>query len=407
MGLLDGVRVLDLGRIIACPFMGMLLADLGAEVIRVEGSAGGSDRRPEDWLRVRDRYSGHLTPAGDSYFFANLNRNKKAISLNFERNERAREMLWKLVKHSTVLIENFSLKAAEFMGITYDNLKAIKPDIILAHVSSFGRTGPYSHRIGLDAVAKALSGSMSITGPPGPPNRDPISYIDYTTGALATVGVLSALYHWQRTGQGQMVDATLLQTAITYMAPNISAWETGGLLRKQSGNRGYWMGPVNLYETKDGKWVYLGIFTNAIWRRFCRFIGREDLATAPEFYDELDRWEYRDIIDPIVSEWAVSQTAEELIAVAEKIPVPCGLCQNIPEVAHDPQVKEQEMLITVPSPDGSDEVLVSNPPLQMSATPLKIERSFPAIGQHNEEIYCGLLGYSKEDLIKLKEAGVI
>ena len=406
-GLLDGIRVLDLGRIIAAPFRGMLLADLGAEVIRVERSSGGTDRHPEDWQAVMKKYPGHLTTSGDSHHFINLNRNKKAISLNLEGNEKAREILWELAKHSNVLIENFSPQAVESIGITYEHLKAIKPDIILVHVSCFGPAGPYSHRIGLDAVAKALSGSMAMTGPPGPPNRDPISYIDYNTGALAAVGVLGALYHWQRTGQGQMIDAVLLQTALTYTAPFVAEWETGGLLREQTGNRGYRMGPVDLYETKDGRWVYLGIFTNAIWKRFCRFIGREDLATDPRFRDELDRWEYRHILDPVAKEWVASQTAEEVIATAEKIPIPTGICYEQDEVAHDPQVKAREMLTEVPLPDGSGNVVVTGIPLEMSGTPLKIERSFPAIGQHNEEIYCGLLGYSREVLTKLKEEGVI
>ena len=396
-GALDGIRVLELGRFVACPFCGMLLADLGAEVIRVERSTGGEDR-----------FLGLPTPnSKDSYTFVNQNRNKKAISLNFERNDKAKEILNELVKRSDVVTENFSPEAAKAMGITYDNFKTIKPDIIFAHISGFGSTGPYSHRIGFDMVAKAMSGSMAISGFPGDPCRDQIYYIDYSTACLTTVGVLAALYHRQRTGQGQMINTALLQTAVTYMAPYIGEWETGKRLRKQVGNRGYWVGPCDLYKTKDGRWVMLAIITNSIWRRFCKFIGREDLATGPKFHNDLARWEHRDIIDPIVSQWVASQTAEEVIATAEKIPIPCGICYKHTEVAHDPQVKALEMLTEVPSPDGSSKVLVTGPPLRMSETPPKIERSFPAIGQYNEEIYCGLLGYSHEDLVKLKEEGAI
>ena len=395
-GPLNGIRVLDLGRFIACPFCGLLLADLGAEVIRVERSTGGIDRA-----------YGLLAPSGDNYSFVANNRNKKAISLNFERDNKAREILYELVKHSDVLIENFSPEAAKALGITYDNLKAIKPDIIFAHISGFGPTGPYSHRLCYDQIAKAMSGSMAISGFPGAPVRDQVSWVDYSTACLTTVGVLAALYHRQATGQGQMVDTALLLTAVTYMASYISEWETGKKLREQVGNRAYWIGPTDLYRTKDERWVMLNLFPEGIWRRFCQYIGWEDLLTDPRFHNDLARWEHRDIIDPKVSEWVASQTAEEVIAIAEKIPVPAGICYGQAEVASDPQVKERKMLTEVPSPDGKSKVLVPGTPLRMSGTPPEIERSFPAIGQHNDEIYHQLLGYGREDLAKLMEEGII
>ena len=395
-GPLDGIRVLDLGRFISCPFCGMLLADLGAEVIRVERPGGGEDR-----------FLGLLSPAGYNYNFVNQNRNKKGISLNFERDSRAREILNELIRRSDALIENFSPEAAKAMGITYDNLRKIKPDIVFAHISAFGPSGPYSHRLGFDMTAKAMSGAMAVSGFPDIPTREQTFYVDYSTGCLATVGVVTALYHRQRTGQGQMIDTALLQTAVTYMAPVISEWETGKVKRQRVGNRSYWVGPTDLYKTKDGKWIMLAIYPNSVWRRFCQFLGREDLATDPRFHNDLARWEHRDIIDPVVKEWVASFTAEEVIAMAEKIPIPCGICYQHTEVAHDPQVKALEMLTDVPTPDGKSQVVVTSIPLKMSATPLRIERSFPAIGQHNEEIYCGLLGYGREDLARLKEEGVI
>ena len=396
VGPLDGIRVLDLGRFIACPFCGMLLADLGAEVIRVERHGG-----------AQDRDLGLLTPVGDSYGFVNQNRNKKAISLNFERNDKAKEILNELVKHADVVIENFSPEAVKAIGVTYENFKAVKPDIIFAHVSGFGSTGPYSHRLGFDQIAKAMSGAMAVSGFPGPPTKEQAAHIDYMTACLTCVGVVSAIYHRQVTGEGQMIETALLQTGITFMAPMIGEWETGGKKRTQTGNRAPWSGPSDLYKTKDGRWVMLAIITNSIWRRFCRFIGREDLANDPRFYNDMARFEHRDIIDPVVAEWVASQTAEEVIATAEKIPIPAGICYEQTEVAHDPQVKAREMLAEVLFPDGSGAMLVTGSPLRMSGTPLKIERSFPAVGQHNEEIYGDLLGYSREDLARLEEEGII
>ncbi len=394
-GPLHGIRVLDLGRFAACPVCGMLLADLGAEVIKVERSGG-----------EEDRFHSFLSPTGDNYFFINRNRNKKAITLNYAKNGKAREILDELVKRSDVFIDSFSLSAGKAMGITYDKLKAVKPDIIFAHVSAFGITGPYKERLGFDPTAKAMSGAMSISGFPGRPFRDQMVWVDNSTGFLATIGILAALYHRRETGQGQMINTSLLQSAVTYMAPIIGEWETGKTLREQVGNRTYWVGPSNAYETKDGRWVFLSTMTDPIWKRFCRFIGREELLTDPRFHNDLSRWENRDILDPVVSEWVASQTAEEVVAAAEKIPAPCSICYNQTEVAQNPQDKAQEMLTEMPLPDGG-KVLVASPPLKMSGTPLKIERPSPAVGQHNEEIYCGLLGYSHEDLSKLREEEVI
>lgn len=396
-GPLAGIKVLDLGHFIACPFCGMLLADLGAEVIRVERSGG-----------AEDRYIGLLSPSGYNYGFTNQNRNKKGITLNFEKNEQAKEILKELVKHMDVVIENFSPEIAETLGITYENLKKNKPDIIFAHVSAFGSTGPYSHRLGFDQIAKAMSGSMAISGFPGnPPVREPPFYVDYGTASLAAVGVLAALYHREKTGQGQMIDTALLQTAVTYMAPFIGEWETGRMLRQQLGNRGYWSGPSDLYKTKDEKWVVIAIPMNSQFRRFCRFIGREDLATDPRFQSDFARWEHRDILDPIVIEWVASQTVEEVTATCAKIPIPCGICYKHTEVASNPQVKAREMLVEVPTHNDRGNILVTGIPLGMSETTLEIERSYPAVGEHNEEIYSRLLGYSHEDLVKLESEGVI
>jgi crotonobetainyl-CoA:carnitine CoA-transferase CaiB-like acyl-CoA transferase len=381
---------------LAGPFVGTLLADLGADVIRVEGSAGSDDRN-----------FGYPAPGGSAFAFCNANRNKKGISLNFEKNAKAREILFELVKRCDVVSHNFSLKATEALGVAYDDIKAVKPDIIYAHVTGFGLKGPYKDRIGFDPMIKAMSGIMSITGPPGPPSRDLISYIDFGTAMLATIGVVCALRHRDQTGRGQMIDTALFQTAVTYCANAISAWETLGVRQPKTGSQAAFMGPSDVYRTKDGKYVLLAVITNPIWKRFCRFIGREDLATDPKYRNDFARWNQREVLDPLVAEWVASQTAEEIEAVCQKIPIPCGICLDHTEVAEDPQVKALEMLTKLPAPDGSGDVLVANIPLRMSETPLKIERSFPGVGQHNEEVFGNLLGYSREDLARLKEEGVV
>ena len=395
-GALSGIRVIDLGRFVAAPFCAMLLADLGADVIRVERPGGNEDR-----------FMGFNMPIGYSYIFANLNRNKRAITLNFEKSEKGKQMLFDLVKHSDVVVHNFSPEAAIAMGVTYENFKAVKPDIIYAQVSAFGNIGPYKKRIGFDQIIKAMSGAMWISGFPGAPAKEQTPHVDYMTACLTTIGIVSALYHREKTGQGQVVDTSLLQTGVTLTAPFISEWELGKKSRPQVGNRSQFYGPCDLYPTKDGRWVMLAIITNSIWRRFCEYIGREDLLKDPRFKKDFDRWEYRDIIDPLVANWVASQTAEEVIAAAEKIPIPAGICYKQSEVANDPQVKATGVLSLVSFPDGSGKVNVTSPPLKMSVTPTKISRSFPAVGQHNEAVFGKLLGYTNKQLSKSKEEGVI
>jgi len=395
-GALNGIRVLDLGRFIASPFCGALLADLGADVIRVERPGGNEDR-----------FLGFLMPIGYSYNFANMNRNKRDITLNFEKVEKARQILLELVKYTDVVVQNFSPEAATAIGVTYENFKTVKPDIIFARISAFGTTGPYQHRIGFDQIMKGVSGAMSISGFSPTPTREQSNHIDYMTAALTAVGVISALYHRAQTGEGQVVDTCLLQTGVTFMASVIAEWELAQMKRVQVGNRGYFVGPTDLYGTKDGKWLMLCLQTNSIWRRFCKHIGREDLVKDPRLQTDFDRWEHRDIVDPVVAQWVASMTASEVIAVSEKIPIPCGICYDQTEVAHDPQVEAIGALSQVPFPDGFTKVNVTSPPLKMSATPTKIYRSFPTVGQDNEEVYGKLLGYSKAELMKLKEEGVI
>jgi crotonobetainyl-CoA:carnitine CoA-transferase CaiB-like acyl-CoA transferase len=395
-GALSGIRVLDLGRFIASPFCGMLLADLGADVIRIERSSGNEDR-----------YMGFQMPIGYSYGFANQNRNKRGITLNFEKTDKGKEILLDLVKHSDAVVHNFSPEAARGIGVTYENFKAVKPDIIFATVSAFGATGPYQHRIGFDQIMKGVTGAMSISGFPDTPTKEQAPHIDYMTASLTALGIVSAIHHRTRTGEGQAIDTCLLQTGVTFMANFIAEWELVQKRRPQVGNRSHFLGPADLYPTKDGRWVFVCLITNSIWRRFCKHIGREDLSSDPRFKDDWNRWEHRDILDPVVAQWVASKTMDEVIAEAEKIPIPAGKCYDQSEVASDPQVKAIGALTQVPFPDGSTTVHVTSPPIKMSASPTEIYRSFPTLGQDNEDVFGKLLGYSKAEIAKLKEEGII
>ena len=395
-GALSGIRVLDLGRFIASPFCGLLLADLGADVIRIERPDGNEDR-----------FMGLLMPVGYSYTFANMNRNKRAITLNFEKSEKGKQILLELVKISDVVLHNFSPDAARAIGLTYENFKAVKPDVIFAQISAFGSIGPDQNRIGFDQILKGISGAMSISGFPDTPTKEQTPHIDYMTASLTALGIVSALYHRAQTGEGQEIDTSLLQTGVTFTATSIAEWEFAKVRRPQVGNRSHFLGPADLYQTKDNRWIMLCIITNSIWRRFCKHIGREDLLQDPRLKDDWGRWKHRDVIDPIIAKWVSSKTADEVISEAVKIPIPAGHCYDQSEVASDPQVKAMGVLAQVPFPDGSAEVNVTSPPIRMSVSPTAIYRSFPTVGQDNQDVYGTLLGYDKAKLAKLKEEGII
>lgn len=394
---LEGIRVLDFGRFIACPFCGMILADMGAEVIRIERPGGEEDRT-----------TGLLGANGENVHYPSYARNKKGITLNLLGNEKGRGVLRDLVKCSDVVIQNFSPGAAELMGITYDNLKAAKPDIIFVAISCYGSYGPYSQRIGFDPIAQTMSGAAAITGfPDNPPTRSQVPWVDYSTALFATVGTLLALRHRDSTGEGQMVDVALLQTAVTFMAPIIAESEVLGRVRQRLGNRGWYMGPSDLYPCQDG-WVYISTIMDTVWRRLLKAVGHEELLDDPELYNDFQRFEHRDRIDPKIAEWTAQRTVDEVVAKMEEARIPCGRYYSVDEVPHDPHVQARDMLEYVDMEyPGLERVPLCGVPIKLSETPGSIERRAPRVGEHNDEIYRALLDYSEAKVDELKALGVI
>jgi len=394
---LEDIRVLDFGRFIAAPFCGMIMADMGAEVIRIERPGGEEDRT-----------TGLLGPNEENMHYPSYARNKKGITLNLMGDEKGKEVFDDLVKKSDVVIQNFSPVAAELMGITYDNLKAIKPDIIYVAISCYGNTGPYSQRIGFDPIAQVMSGAAGITGfPENPPTRSQLPWVDYSTGLCATVGTLLALRHRDSTGEGQMVDLALLQTAVAFMAPIIAESEVLGRVRERLGNRGCYMGPSDLYPCKDG-WVYISTIMNSLWRRLLEAVDHEELLEDSELYNDLQRFEYRDRIDPKIAEWTAQRTVDEVLTKMEEARIPCGRYYSMDEVPSDPHIQARGMLEYVDMEyPGLERVPVCGLPIKLSETPGSIEKRAPRAGEHNDEIYCGLLGYSEDKVSELRTLGVI
>lgn len=390
---LEGIRILDFGRYIAGPFGSMLLADMGAEVIRVE--------RPDG---EEDRFIGILSDTGESMGYMNMARNKKGITLNINT-AKGKEILYELVKKSDVLMGNFPAGVPEKMGIDYESLKKINPGIIVSIASGFGLNGPYAERPGFDMIAQAMSGGMMLTGFPGnPPTKSAVNYCDYGTAMFAALGVMFALYHRERTGEGQMVDVSLLHTGIALMMSPINEYITKGILRPPYGNAGYWS--INdTFQTSDG-WVIIAAISNNIWNRLLRVIGREDLRTDQRFKIDQDRADNYHLLQPIIAEWMKNRNSEEVLKLMDKGRVPAGPVVKYSQVHEDPHVKDRKIIVPVEYP-GAGPIPIIAPPVQLSKTPGTIRSRAPQLGEHNEEIYCGLLGFVAEELLQWKRDGII
>ena len=395
---LDDIRVLDFGRFIACPYCGMILADMGAEVIRVDRPGGEEDRTHS-----------LIGPDGNNLQYPSYSRNKKGITLNLSpKNPKGPEILEALVKQCDVVIHNFTPAAAETLGLTYDRLAAIKPDIILTAISCFGSEGPYRNRPGFDFIAQAMSGAMACGGfPDKPPIRAFINPMDYGTALSAAIGTLLALRHRDKTGEGQMVDLALLRTAISFTAPIIAEKEVLDRSRPMLGNRAPYLSPTDLYECKDG-YVFIASIMNSLWKRLVKVIGHEELLDDPDLGNDLSRYEHRDRIDPLVAEWIKPRTVTQVMAAMEAAHIPCSPYYELDDVAKDPHVQATGMLpyvdMEVP---GLKPQPVSPNPIVMSKTPARIDTRAPRPGEHNLEIYSRLLGYTESDIKELTEKGYI
>ncbi len=393
---LTGIRILDLSRWLAGPLGATLLSHMGAEVIRVE--------RPKD---ETERDFGPFTLEGESMLTMSTLQNRLGVTLDISK-PKGKEMLYKMVATADVLVHNSVVGSPDHEIIKYDVLKQIKPDIIVAAVSGFGATGPYAQRPCFDTIAQALSGSMSYTGfPEGPPTRSGAPWVDFSAGAHLGLGIMFALYHRLKTGEGQEIDVALLDVAVTAtcalsVAPE---YQKTGFIRPRQGNRSF-HSFTDCYEAKDG-WVMLGVTSNPIWRRFCRAIGREDIMDDPRFAknDEI-RYLNAAELSPIVAAWVKERYVDDVVEIFTKARVPCSRVNNIPQMIEDPQVKERQALVPMEYP-GLGELLIPGVAIKMSKTPGSIDRRAPKVGENNEEVYGRLLGLTPEDLAALKTEEVI
>lgn len=392
---LEGVRVLDISRWFAGPYAATLLSQQGAEVIRIERPTGEVERN-----------FGPFAPNGESMLTKVTLQNRKGITLD-PTSEKGKEILHQLVKQADVVLHSYVLGSEEFEILSYDSLKEINPQIIVGAVSGFGSTGPYANRPCFDTIAQALCGSMSYTGfPDGPPVRSGIAWVDFSTGVHMALGIMFALHHRQITGEGQAVELSLMDVAVSCVAGLAVAaeYQISGFLRGQQGNHSYYC-ITDCYQAKDG-YVMIGVTGNPIWRRFARAVGQEQWRDDPRLKDDATRFKNRDIVRPVAQQWVRERTVDEVVQRMEEFRVPCSPVYNVAQMVNDPQVEAREMLIDLDYP-GIGKIPVPGVAIKMSGTPGSIFRPAPEVGEHNEEVYGALLGLKPDDLAQLKAEGIV
>jgi crotonobetainyl-CoA:carnitine CoA-transferase CaiB-like acyl-CoA transferase len=391
---LRGCRVLELGSIIAGPFCGRLLADFGAEVVKVESAEGDGVRF------VGKRYKGKSLNA------ASILRNKSLVSIDL-RTPQGQDIIRRIVPKFDVIIENFRPGTLEKWGLGYEDLARLHPGLIMVRISGFGQSGPYSQRPGFGVIAEAMSGLRHITGDPDrPPARVGVQLTDYITGLYAAFGAVMALRHRDRTGEGQYVDAALYECAFSFMEPFVPAYEKLGTVANRSGPALADSAPNNLYPTRDGGYVHITGNHEGVFKRLAAVLGRPELLKDPRFETLPLRSKNAAEIDAIVREWTLQHTVDEVEAKLGEAGVPASRIYTIADVFKDPHYRARGMLVDTPDDDWGSVTLAAPVP-RLSRTPGRVRKSGGRVGQHTRAVLAELGGYSEEELDALEAARVI
>jgi len=398
-GPLSGVRVIELGQLLAGPFTGRLLGDLGAEIIKVEPPGQPDPMR--DW--------GHARYEEHSLWWPVLSRNKKCITLNL-RKPRGQELLLELARRSDVVVENFRPGTLERWDLGYERLRSVNEGIILARVSGYGQTGPYASRAGFASVAEAMGGLRYINGfPDSPPPRIGISLGDSLAGMFAAQGVLAALYKRDALGygHGQVVDASILEACFALLEGTVPEYDRLGIVREPSGTSLKGIAPSNIFRSREGKWVVIAANQDKVFRRLCEAIGRPELADDERFATHLARGENQEELDGLIAEWAADHDAAEIDRVLNEAHVVCGPIYTIADIFEDPHFEARDMLIPHQDPEFGEYIGPGIVP-KLSATPGRVRWSATwEEGSHNDEIYGDLLGLPASERSALQEEGVL
>ncbi len=391
-GPLADIRVLELGQLIAGPFCGQLLGDMGAEIIKLEPPGVGDAMR--DWGR------------GVPVWWSVIARNKKSATLNL-REPRGQQLLRDLVVHADILIENFRPGTMEKWGLGYAELAKINRGLIMVRVSGFGQTGPYAERAGYGSVGEAMGGIRYIVGDPDrPPVRAGLSIGDSLAATFACVGALAALHHRKNTGQGQVVDSAIYEAVLAMMESTVPEYTAGGFIRERSGAILPKTAPSNVYPTRSGEMIVMGANQDSVYSRLCDAMQRPELARDPRFVDHVARGENQAELDALISAWSITLDAEPLLQRLNDFGVPAGRIYRAPDMLADPHFAARRSIVDVPHPQFADLKMQDVFP-RMSVTQGSVRWPGPALGAHNAEVYGELLGLDEAARAALARDGVI
>jgi formyl-CoA transferase len=395
-GPLHGHRVIEAGQLLAGPFCGQLLADFGAEVIKLEPPGVGDPLR--DWGRER--------AGGKALWFPIVGRNKKSVTLDLRQPE-GQGIARQLVAGADILLENFRPGTMEKWGLSYPALAEKNPGLIMVRVSGFGQTGPYAGRAGFGAVGEAMGGLRYVVGTAdAPPSRVGISIGDTLAATYAALGAMMALHARARTGRGQVVDSAIYEAVLAMMESLITEYQQAGYIRERTGPILPGIAPSNVYPTADGIFILIAANQDSVFRRLANAMQREDLATDPRYATHVARGERQAELDALIGAWSVQQTAEALEILLEEAGVPAGRIYRAPEILADPHVKAREAIVRVLH-DEYGELAMQNVVPRLSDTPGKIRHAAPALGADTQAVLTTILGLSEKTLQGLAARKVI
>jgi succinyl-CoA---D-citramalate CoA-transferase len=394
---LDGVRVVEMGSLLAGPFCGQLLADFGAEVIKVEPPGKGDPMRQWGRNRKNDR----------TLWWPIIARNKKSVTLNL-REEEGQELARRLVAGAEVLVENFRPGTMERWGLGYEDLRATNPGLVMVRVSGYGQTGPYKDRAGFGSIGEAMGGIRHVTGfPDRSPPRVGISLGDSVAATFGALGAVTALYHREaRGGGGQVVDVGIYEAVLALMESTIPEYALAGHIRERTGAILPFVAPSNTYPTSDGDYIVIGANADTVFRRLAKALGHPEWAEDERYATHHARGENQEELDGMISDWTKEHTADEALVVMNEAGVPAGKLFTAKDMVEDPHYAARENVVTVEDPEIGPFPMQNVVP-RLSETPGEVRWTGPTLGQHNDEVYGEVLGLSEKEREALRERGVI
>jgi crotonobetainyl-CoA:carnitine CoA-transferase CaiB-like acyl-CoA transferase len=392
-GVLSGLRVLDFGRYIAGPYCAALLAEHGAEVIRIEKREGSEDR-----------FQAPVTPTGDGALFLQMNRNKRGMTLNPMRPE-GREVVARLVKTADVVVANLPPQTLAAMGLDYASLTALKPDIILTTVSAYGRGGPYSDRVGFDGVGQVMSGAVYMTGEEDQPYRAQVPWVDFGTALHCAFGTMAAIMARKATGRGQMVEGALLATAVTLGNALLIEQAVIERDRVPTGNRGQTAAPVDIFRTRDG-WILVQVIGDPLFRRWAQLMGEPHWLDDGRFKDDISRGDNGAVVSERMARWCADYTTAQALEILGKAKIPAGPVLKPQQTLDDPHIRAMGFFQPTDFPGMAKPAPIAKAPVWLSATPGSIRHRAPVLGEHTDQILAEL-GYDRDAIVALREKGVV